>query len=376
MNELNSGIAIDVKKLKRTEIIGIMRHVLRTEREDVKHSNEMINKNKTKENIILKGKDLTPKNYLNRVDKIIATERDRHGVSTTIRKDAVYMLNFCITPSGDILKDKEKTIEFLTNSHEYISNKYGEKNVVSSVIHLDETTPHLHMSVIPLDEGRLNARKLTERNELRTLHAEHMRQAQLKFPQFGFAKGNGKTKGMSMEDYKRMKQKEEDLNTKEAAIKKKTIDVNSWIRKIKKKNTEQAQKSAELEQKSTVLDAYAKNLKNQKRKLENERETLQNVQKQQIEKQRKLEEEKKKIENEKNEHLELLQEELQEIKDIKNELNSNRATPEELAELERIRQEKKQKEQEEKELAELKKMWDDFDYDTFIELEQNQGRSL
>ena len=45
-------------------------------------------------------------------------------------------------------------------SLEFLNNKYGKENVIACSIHRDETTPHLIVYVVPIDEkGGLNAKK-------------------------------------------------------------------------------------------------------------------------------------------------------------------------------------------------------------------------
>ncbi|WP_252718126.1 plasmid recombination protein, partial [Acinetobacter soli] len=55
----------------------------------------------------------------------------------------------------------EKETAFFEQSRKWLESKYGKKNVVSTTIHRDETTPHLVAYVVPVDEetGRLNAKK-------------------------------------------------------------------------------------------------------------------------------------------------------------------------------------------------------------------------
>jgi hypothetical protein len=45
-------------------------------------------------------------------------------------------------------------------SLQWAKQRYGEDNVVSATLHLDEKTPHLHIAVVPLVNGKLNARHL------------------------------------------------------------------------------------------------------------------------------------------------------------------------------------------------------------------------
>ncbi|WP_171498881.1 MobV family relaxase, partial [Acinetobacter soli] len=55
----------------------------------------------------------------------------------------------------------EKETAFFEQSRKWLESKYGKKNVVSTTIHRDETTPHLVAYVVPVDEEtrRLNAKK-------------------------------------------------------------------------------------------------------------------------------------------------------------------------------------------------------------------------
>jgi hypothetical protein len=78
------------------------------------------------------------------------------------RKDAVLCIEHLITASPDWSGwGTSKEAEFFEQSKKWLENKYGKKNVVSTTIHRDETTPHLVAYVVPVDEatGRLNAKK-------------------------------------------------------------------------------------------------------------------------------------------------------------------------------------------------------------------------
>lgn len=79
------------------------------------------------------------------------------------RKDAVYALEIILTFSNEI-KEKidvrewaEKNIEWLRQEFNRNPEKYGD-NIVSVKLHSDESTPHLHAIVVPIDDkGKLNA---------------------------------------------------------------------------------------------------------------------------------------------------------------------------------------------------------------------------
>lgn len=93
-------------------------------------------------------------------EKCMSAIRDR--IPEKRRKDAVLCIEHLITASPDWDGwGTEKETAFFEQSRKWLENKYGKKNVVSTTIHRDETTPHLVAYVVPLDEesGRLNAKK-------------------------------------------------------------------------------------------------------------------------------------------------------------------------------------------------------------------------
>jgi len=93
-------------------------------------------------------------------EKCMTAIRDR--IPEKRRKDAVLCIEHLITASPDWPGwGTSKEAEFFEQSKKWLENKYGKKNVVSTTIHRDETTPHLVAYVVPVDEetGRLNAKK-------------------------------------------------------------------------------------------------------------------------------------------------------------------------------------------------------------------------
>jgi hypothetical protein len=93
-------------------------------------------------------------------EKCMSAIRDR--IPEKRRKDAVLCIEHLITasPEWDGWGTSKET-EFFEQSKKWLENKYGKKNVVSTTVHRDETTPHLVAYVVPVDEetGRLNAKK-------------------------------------------------------------------------------------------------------------------------------------------------------------------------------------------------------------------------
>ncbi|MGJ8690829.1 MAG: MobV family relaxase, partial [Gammaproteobacteria bacterium] len=80
-----------------------------------------------------------------------------------VRKNAVHALEYVITASPEKMQEMGQTNSenYLRDALTWLQEKHGTENILSAVIHNDETTPHLQVMVIPLDErGKLNARAL------------------------------------------------------------------------------------------------------------------------------------------------------------------------------------------------------------------------
>ncbi|GGX72775.1 hypothetical protein GCM10007385_46960 [Tateyamaria omphalii] len=54
---------------------------------------------------------------------------------------------------------REDLDDYFKDALDWIKDRHGEENVLSAVVHRDETTPHMSAMIIPLDErSKLNAR--------------------------------------------------------------------------------------------------------------------------------------------------------------------------------------------------------------------------
>jgi hypothetical protein len=68
-------------------------------------------------------------------------------------------------------EDGAKLTGFQDRAMEWLRERYGEENVVNAVLHLDEQTPHIHATVVPIDAaGKLNCRAmLGDRQKMRAM---------------------------------------------------------------------------------------------------------------------------------------------------------------------------------------------------------------
>ncbi len=62
--------------------------------------------------------------------------------------------------------------QFFVDCTRFFAERYGEDNIISAVVHMDETTPHLHLNLIPIADGRLSAKTLFGRKELQSLQTD------------------------------------------------------------------------------------------------------------------------------------------------------------------------------------------------------------
>lgn len=97
------------------------------------------------------------------------------------RKNAVRAIEFMITLSPGSL-DSNKSWSYLSESFSYLQKRFGRENIIAASAHMDETTPHLSVIVLPIVDEKLNARKLFGgRDKCRQLQTEFWEQVGKKF---------------------------------------------------------------------------------------------------------------------------------------------------------------------------------------------------
>ena len=104
-----------------------------------------------------------------------------------IRSNAVHGLEYFVGGSPEALKamSRQEQDAYFADALDWLKARHGPENVLSAVIHRDETTPHMTVMTIPLDErGKLNARAIVGSRE------------QLSAMQTDFAERVGKVHGL------------------------------------------------------------------------------------------------------------------------------------------------------------------------------------
>lgn len=131
----------------------------------------------------------TPLNPPGRETAAILADYDKKKPAK-VRKNAVHALEFVVTMSPDAWnylpqETREKTCDdYIRASLEWVTNKFGGKdNLLSIRTHYDETTPHAHILLMPLVDGKLNARAMIggTKDRMRQLQGEFYQDVGAKF---------------------------------------------------------------------------------------------------------------------------------------------------------------------------------------------------
>ena len=80
-----------------------------------------------------------------------------------VRSDSVRVVEALVTASPEFFKGKKKgeVKAYFQEALDFIQQHQDPKTIISAVVHMDEKTPHMHLSFVPLTEdGRLCAKEI------------------------------------------------------------------------------------------------------------------------------------------------------------------------------------------------------------------------
>lgn len=157
-------------KFTRGSIGNLTRHYERYKKENgeyIKFGNQDINTEKTRLNYNL----AEDKNQLDFIKKRTSEVRCLN------RKDVNVMTSWVVTLPKKIKTDEDQEL-FFQEAYNFLENKYGKENLISSFVHLDETTPHMHFAFVPVvydkkrEEYKVSAKECITRYDLKKFHPE------------------------------------------------------------------------------------------------------------------------------------------------------------------------------------------------------------
>lgn len=124
------------------------------ERRNKNYSNKDIDLSRSSENYHLKS--IQAETYQKEFERI----RQKHNLKGNLRlsgeKQSNVMCEFVITSDKEFFErlGNERTRKFFEDAYNFVTAKVGEDFVVSAVVHLDEATPHMHVTYIPVINGK------------------------------------------------------------------------------------------------------------------------------------------------------------------------------------------------------------------------------
>ena len=90
-------------------------------------------------------------------------ERQIKEVGCRTRSDSVRVVEALVTATPEFFKGKKKNEikAYFQEALDFIREHQDPKTIISAVVHMDEKTPHMHLSFVPLTEdGRLSAKEI------------------------------------------------------------------------------------------------------------------------------------------------------------------------------------------------------------------------
>ena len=139
-----------IEKCKMGAVSRIEKHHER--KKDVYKSNPDIDLSRSDRNFHIKD---PPDSYR----KLIRKRIEEVGCRT--RKDSVVMQDSICTASPEFFKGKtsRQKEDFFRMAYRFYVKTFGEENILSAVVHLDERTPHMHVCFVPITkDGKLSSK--------------------------------------------------------------------------------------------------------------------------------------------------------------------------------------------------------------------------
>lgn len=150
-----SYAVVRVQKMTAGSVKGIEIHDRREK--DHSNTNPDIDFSKSKENY-----DLCPAGNVNYSQAVKERIASLH-LKKAVRKDAVVMAQVIVTSDSKFFENAstDYTREFFQKAYDFLAKRYGEENVISATVHMDERTPHMHFNFVPVtSDGRLCAKDI------------------------------------------------------------------------------------------------------------------------------------------------------------------------------------------------------------------------
>lgn len=154
-----------MQKFTRSAAHGILSHDERNKSNDKQYRNVDIDNSKTHLNY----------SYLDNSSAEDRLNKRLKEVDIYKRPNIKVLCSWVVTLPKEIKSEDER--KFFDLTYEFLSQKYGQNNVISADVHKDETTPHLHFTFVPVVPNNKKNAKLSEKvSSKEVLTQSHLKQ--------------------------------------------------------------------------------------------------------------------------------------------------------------------------------------------------------
>lgn len=94
------------------------------------------------------------------------TDKDGNEYERKIRKDQVCCIEIRLSASPEAMAEiiaQGRLMDWCRESVKWAQREHGKENIVSAVLHMDEETPHLHVSLVPVVRGESKKQATTKK---------------------------------------------------------------------------------------------------------------------------------------------------------------------------------------------------------------------
>ena len=224
---------------------------------------------------------------------------DHAGLTRKVGKNQVLALNVLLSSDGEALRrlaDEGRLNEWAEASVGWAKETFGAANVVGAHLHMDEQTPHLHVTVVPIvtterrrkaseakatkryrtkpkNGPRLSADDIMTRDNLTSFQDTYAKAME----RFGLERGvrGSEARHVDQHEYYRdcqRKKKDLEQDVSQLAIEKNVLSIENKSLEAAKKKTERETKA--LEGKKTMIEGYNTKMLQENAKLTDANERL------------------------------------------------------------------------------------------------------
>lgn len=223
-----SMIVARMQKMKSGNLVGIGNH---NQRKTENHTNKEIDPSLSKLNYDLVNRT---ENYKRDIEKFI---NENKSTKRAVRKDAVLINEWIISSDSKFFKDltQQETKNFFASAKDYFAENFGEENIRYAMVHLDESTPHMHMGIVPFDkDNKLSAKRVFNREALRNVQENLPKHLQEQGFEIERGLEGSDRKNLTVPEFKEMKQEQKEI---EREIERKKDELKSYFKDRKMKSS-------------------------------------------------------------------------------------------------------------------------------------------